>query len=147
MFRRFAELARSRAAEAHDFYLAPRVHLQVLDERDEIAVARDEDDRVEFGRCGDGVDRHADVPVRLLGATVEYLELFGLGLDADFGERFEEGGLLAAFRRHHVGAGADEVAAGDRIFQDVAEINARVINIFRAVVEILRVDEYTDALF
>ena len=121
--------------------------LQIAHERHEVAVAREEDDRVEFGRSGDGVDRKPDVPVGLFGAAGEYLQVFEAHFDAHFGERFEKAFFFAAFGRYRIGAGAHEAAAGDGIFEDVAEIDARMIDIFRAVIEILRVDEYADTLF
>ena len=74
------------------------------------------------------------------------MQILGTGLDADFGECFEKSLLFAALRRDDVGAGADEASSGDGILEDIAEIDACVIKILRAVIEILRVDEDTDAL-
>ena len=42
---------------------------------------------------------------------------------------------------------ADEATAGDGILEDIAEIGARVIDVFRAVVDVLGVNKDTDTLF
>ena len=93
MIRRLLEAPRCGAAKRSNFYLAARVRAKVIDERDEIAVAREEDHGVELRRCGDRVDRHADVPVGLLGAAEEDLEVLGAGLNAD--------DVLAAIRKYY----------------------------------------------
>ena len=120
---------------------------EIFDERNEIAIASEEDDGVEFLRSGDGVNSESDIPVGLLGAPVEYLQVFRLWLDTDLGQSLEKAFFLTRLRRDHVGARTDEPTPGDRVLQDVAEIHTRMINVLRAVVEILRVDENADALF
>lgn len=141
----FAEHAGGGFAERCGFHLA--VRLQILDERHEIAVARDDDDRVELGREADSVDRKADVPIPFLCAAEEHLEVFDLGLDAELVQRFEEAFLFAAFGGDDVGDRADKLALPDQVFDDIAEVHAALVEILRTVVEVLRIDEYADALF
>ena len=52
------------------------------------------------------------------------------------------GPWLALFGRGECGA-----AVCDGVLKDVAEVYTCMIKVFRAVIEILRIDEYTDALF
>jgi len=113
----------------------------------EIAIAGKEDDRVYLRRNRDRVDREANVPIGFLGAAVEDLEVFGLRFDTHLGERVEKGRLFAGFCRDEIRTSADEPAILDRISEDVAKINARMIDILRAMIKILRVDKYADPLF
>ena len=123
------------------------MHLEVLHERYEVAVARKDDDGIQFGGSGNRIDCKPHVPVGLFGAACEYLEVLEPHFDADFSERLKKRFFFAGLGRNRVCASAHEAAAGERVLQDVAEINARVIDILRAVIEILRVDKDADALF
>src|SRR5690606_15991065 len=93
-----------------------------------------------------GVDGEPDVPIGLLGAVGEDLEVLHLGLDAYLGEGVEEARLLPALRLDDVGDGADEDAVPDRLLEDVREIDAGLIKVLRAVIEVLGVDEDAHAL-
>jgi hypothetical protein len=75
-----------RAAERDDFHLTAVMNLQLFNERHEITVSCDKNDSIKAWGGGDGIDGEADVPVRLLGATVKDLEVLGAHLDADLGE-------------------------------------------------------------
>ena len=143
----FDELGRGGFAERDDFDLAAFVGLEIFDERHEVAVAGHEDHRIELRSHFDGVDGEPDVPVGFLGAGAEDLQVLDLGFDAHLDQSVEKGALFAGFRLDHVSQGADELPAVERVLDDLAEIDLRVVEILAAVVEVLRVDENSDALF
>ena len=86
---------------------------EVFNERDEIAVTGKENDRIEFRCHGDGVDRHADVPVGLLRTAKEDLQVFGARLDSYFAQGLKKALFFATFRRDHVRASSDQSATGN----------------------------------
>ena len=144
---RLFQLRRSGAAEGDDFHLAAAVGLEVLHQGHEIAISRDEDDGIELGRCRNGINCQSDVPIGLLCAAIEDLEVFETHFDADFGKGFKKAFFFATLRGDGIRAGANEATAGDRVFKDIAEIRPRVVDVLRAVVDVLRVDKDADALF
>ena len=58
----------------------------------------------------------------------------------------EEVTLFPALRLDDIGDGAHENAAANGLFEDFPEVDASFVEVFRTVVEILRVDEYADTL-
>src|SRR6185369_4249092 len=144
--RGFLEFPGGRLAEGDYFDLATFMEIEVLDERDEVAVACHEHDCIELGCELHRIDREADVPVSFLRAIGEYLEVFRLCFDAHLGERVEEVLLFAAFGRDHIGDSAHEDAAADSLFEDSAEIHSCLIEVLRAVIKVLCVNEYADTL-
>lgn len=69
----------------------------------EVTVTRSEDHGVHFVGDLDGVNGHADVPVSLLRAAVEYLQILRLDLDTYFFQGFEKCGFFTAFGVDDVG--------------------------------------------
>ena len=88
--RDFFQFRRRRFTEGDHFYLTPFIHIEILNERDKVAIAGGEDNGVEL-RCElHRVNCKPDVPVGFLRAVGEDLEVFHLGLDTDFRKCFEE---------------------------------------------------------
>src|SRR3989344_3241275 len=137
----FLELRRRGLPEGDDLHLASLVHVEVLDQGDEVTVTGRQHDRIELGRELHGVYRETDVPIGLLRPVSEYLEVFDLSLDAYLGERVEEVLLFAAFRLDDIGDGPHEGAPAYGLFEDGAEVDARFIEVLGAVVEILGIDK------
>src|SRR3990167_7537494 len=80
--RRLTERLRGRVSEGGDLH-DDALCFQVLHERHEVAVARDQDDHVHALRELHGIDRHANVPVSLALAARELDHV----LDAEFDAR------------------------------------------------------------
>ncbi len=75
------------------------------------------------------------------------MQVFETHFDANLGESFKKAFFFATFCGYRICAGAHKATTGDGVLEDITEIDARVVNVLRAVVEILCVDEYTDTLF
>ena len=144
--RGFLEFCRGRFPEGNDLHLTTLVHIEIFDERNEVAIAGGDDDGVELGSELYRIDSEAHVPVGFLGTVGKDLKSFHFGFDTYLGEGIEERALFPAFRRNDVGDGAHDYAVSHGLFEDFLEVNATLIKVFGAVVEVLRIYENPNAL-
>lgn len=140
----FKECGGRGLAERDDLE-SPTMTLDVLGQRNEVAVAGGEHDHVNRIHGTHDVHRDANVPVGLLDAGQVFHERFGFCLNAGFLQSFKERRLVTGFRGDDVGGCANELAVAKAGRHDVAEVNFFPEKIPGAVIKILRVDENGDA--
>ena len=143
----FDEFGTHGFLEGGDFYAATGGVLDIFDERDEVAITRHDDDRIEIASHLDGIDRDTNIPVPLLGSIGEDLEVFGLDFIATLLEGFEEFLLHALHGTDAVGDGADELPISNGGHEDIFEAHLLAVEDAGAVIHILDVDEDADPLF
>src|SRR3989344_3417346 len=141
------ELAGSAPCERRDLNLFSQTPLEILDKRDEVAVAGHEDDHIERAAHPDRIHRHADIPVGLLHAARVDLQVLHAELDPLFFKSLKKRGLACGgLALPHVAGGADERAAGEEGLDELMIVDAGPVEVLRGVVEILDVDENPDPL-
>ena len=146
------QFAGRRAFETDDFDAAA-VHLQVVNQRNVVAVAGDESHAVEFLGHGHGVDGQANFPRAFGGAGRAAV---GVGADFQFldlefvteaAERFVEAGLIDVGFLNDVGDGADELGGVPVISpQQAAVIDLALVQQLGRIKHVLDIDEYSQPL-
>ncbi len=119
----------------------------MLEERDEIAVAGDNNDGVEAWCEFDGVHGNADVPVCFFCAADEDLKIFEFDFKADAVKCFVEGCFIFLSCADCVGDCADKFSAADGIAKNRAKVNFCVVQVACRIVHVLDINKDADALF
>jgi hypothetical protein len=119
---------------------------QVRAEPREVAVTGTQHHGVDVVGQGDGVQAHTDVPVGLLGAVAEGLDVLDAGLEADVDERLEEGLLLGGVGADDVGDSAGQLPVVDRRVEESSVVDVPRVEALSAVIEVLRVGQHGHAL-
>ncbi len=122
------------------------MNLQIPNHRNKVSVSREEYYGVNFRCHGDSVNSKSDIPVGLLGAAGENLEVFDLGFNSNFVQSFKEALFLARFGSDDISNGTNEFSSGQSIFDNFAEINLVTKKILGRVIKILRVDKNSNSL-
>ena len=88
--------------------------LQIAHEGDEITITSKKDDRIEFGRCGNGIDRESHIPISLFGTARKDLQLFEPHFDTYLGQGLNKNRFvpLVRYLQNHAGCQVEVVSFG-----------------------------------
>ncbi len=120
--------------------------LEMLDQRNEIAVSADKHDSIQLGCELYRIHGDSDIPITLLGSSIEHLEVFRLDFISQTFQCLKKINFIFDVSLDDIGDGPDQMSPPDCFLEECFEIDLGFVYVSRRIIHILNVDENSDSL-